>query len=69
MDFWQIIKPEDLIGENGLLKHPIKALVERALETEMTEHLSYDKHEPVTNVSGNVNPHYIHRRCSAVFLN
>ena len=46
-------KPEDLIGENGLLKHLTKALVERALEAEMTEHLGHDKHESVTNVSGN----------------
>ena len=29
-------KPEDLIGENGLLKQLTKALVERALEAEMT---------------------------------
>lgn len=34
-------KPEDLIGENGLLKQLTKALVERALEAEMTEHLRY----------------------------
>ena len=46
-------KPEDLIGENGLLKQLTKALVERALEAEMTEHLGHAKHEPVTNPSGN----------------
>jgi len=46
-------KPEDLIGENGLLKQLTKALVERALEAEMTEHLGHAKHEPVTNVVGN----------------
>ncbi|ANE55906.1 hypothetical protein MKLM6_2564 [Methylomonas koyamae] len=46
-------KPEDLIGENGLLKQLTKALVERALEPEMTEHLSHAKHEAVTNPSGN----------------
>jgi hypothetical protein len=46
-------KPEDLIGENGLLKQLTKALVERALEVEMTEHLGHDKHETVTNASGN----------------
>ena len=28
-------KPEDLMGENGLLKQLTKMLVERALETEM----------------------------------
>ena len=32
-------KPEDLIGENGLLKQLTKALVERALQAEMAEHL------------------------------
>jgi len=46
-------KPEDLIGENGLLKQLTKALIERALEAEMTEHLGHAKHEPVTNSSGN----------------
>ena len=30
-------KPEDLLGANGLLKRLTKALVERALEAEMTE--------------------------------
>ena len=34
-------KPEDLIGENGLLKQLTKILIERALETEMTEHLGH----------------------------
>jgi putative transposase len=46
-------KPEDLIGENGLLKQLTKMLVERALEAEMTEHLGHDKSEPVTNAAGN----------------
>lgn len=46
-------KPEDLIGENGLLKQLTKALVERALQAEMAEHLGHDRHEPVVNPSGN----------------
>lgn len=46
-------KPEDLIGEHGLLKQLTKALVERALQAEMTEHLGHDKHETVTNPTGN----------------
>jgi putative transposase len=46
-------KPEDLIGENGLLKQLTKALVERALEAEMEAHLGHAKHEPVANSSGN----------------
>ncbi|NJD08799.1 MAG: IS256 family transposase [Methylococcaceae bacterium] len=47
-------KPDDLIGENGLLKQLTKRVVERALETEMTEHLGYGKHEAVTNSAGNM---------------
>lgn len=46
-------KPEDLIGENGLLKQLTKLLVERALETEITEHLGHDKSDEVTNGTGN----------------
>jgi len=46
-------KPEDLLGENGLLKQLTKALVERALEAEMTEHLGHGKHEAVSNPTGN----------------
>jgi putative transposase len=46
-------KPEDLIGEDGLLKHLTKLVVERALEAEMTEHLGHGKNEPVANGSGN----------------
>src|SRR5512146_1000846 len=46
-------KPEDLIGENGLLKQITKALVERALEAEMEAHLGHGKNEPVANASGN----------------
>jgi len=46
-------KPEDLIGENGLLKQLTKMLVERALDAEMAEHLGHDKHSAVTNASGN----------------
>ncbi len=46
-------KPEDLIGEHGLLKQLTKALVERALEAEMSEHLGHGKGEPVANPAGN----------------
>ena len=45
--------PEDLIGENGLLKQLTKALVERALEAELESHLGHGKNEPVANASGN----------------
>src|SRR5574341_886129 len=46
-------KPEDLIGENGLLKQLTKALVERAMKAEMTAHLGYEKHDPTGKKSGN----------------
>ena len=46
-------KPEDLIGENGLLKQLTKVLVERALEAEMAAHLGHAKHDAVTNPAGN----------------
>lgn len=46
-------KPEDLIGEHGILKQLTKRLVERALEAEMAEHLGHSRNEPVANPSGN----------------
>ena len=46
-------KPEDLIGETGLLKQLTKALVERALAAELTHHLGYEKYDPAGNNSGN----------------
>ncbi|MEX8498622.1 IS256 family transposase, partial [Leptothrix ochracea] len=46
-------KPEDLIGEHGLLKQLTKVLVERALEAEMEAHLGHAKNESVTNTAKN----------------
>jgi len=46
-------KPEDLIGENGLLKQLTKQLLERAMAAEMTEHVGYEKHDVEGNNSGN----------------
>ncbi|WP_019937987.1 IS256 family transposase [Bordetella sp. FB-8] len=46
-------KPEDLLGENGILKQLTKLIVERALDAEMTEHLGHGKNEPVENPTGN----------------
>jgi len=46
-------KPEDLIGETGLLKQLTKALLERALGAELTQHLGYEKHDPAGFHSGN----------------
>jgi putative transposase len=46
-------KPEDLIGENGILKQLTKAVVERALQAELATHLGHDKHAAVANDTGN----------------
>ena len=46
-------KPEDIIGENGLLKQLTKRLLERAMSAEMTEHVGYEKHDVAGNNSGN----------------
>ena len=45
-------KPEDIIGENGLLKQLTKAILERALQAEMTDHLGYEKHDPAGHRRG-----------------
>lgn len=46
-------KPEELIGENGLLKQLTKALLERALQAEMTVHLGHEKHGAIATRGGN----------------
>ncbi len=46
-------KPEDIIGENGLLKQFTKALLERAMQVEMAVHLVYEKNDPAGYDSGN----------------
>ena len=33
--------PEDILGENGILKQLTKGVVERMLQAEMTDHLGY----------------------------
>lgn len=37
---------KDLLGPDGLIRELTKRLVERALQTELTEHLGYGKGEP-----------------------
>src|SRR4051812_25553134 len=46
-------KPEDLLGQHGLLKQLQKRLLEKAMGAEPTEHLGYDKHEVAGRNSGN----------------
>lgn len=45
--------PDDLIGKDGLLKQLTAGLVERMLESEMTDHLGYEKHASDGKNSGN----------------
>jgi transposase-like protein len=35
--------PEDMVGENGLLKRITKGVLEAAMKTEITEHPGYEK--------------------------
>ncbi|GAB2918166.1 IS256 family transposase [Rheinheimera gaetbuli] len=45
--------PEDLLGEQGILKQLTKKLAERALEAEMEQHLGYAKHDAAGKNTGN----------------
>jgi transposase-like protein len=45
--------PEDVLGENGLLKQLTKAVLERAMQAELSHHLGYEKHSLQGNNSGN----------------
>src|SRR5436309_10727688 len=46
-------KPEDLTGDDGLFKQLKKALIERALGAELTEHLGSEKGDPAGRGRGN----------------
>ncbi len=46
-------QPEDILGENGILKQFTKALLERAMQVEMNEHLGYEKYDSSGTNSGN----------------
>jgi len=45
--------PQDVIGENGLLKRLTKKVVESALRGELTHHLGYSKHQSEGQGNGN----------------
>ena len=45
--------PEEILGENGLLKQLTKAVLQRALQAEMTHHLGHEKHGAITSTGGN----------------
>ena len=46
-------KPEDILGENGLIQQLTKGLLEKMLAAELTTHLGYEKHDPAGYGSGN----------------
>ena len=46
-------KPEDLLGQDGLLRQLTKSLVERALDGELSHHPGYEKHSSAGDNSGN----------------
>lgn len=41
-----------LTGEGGFLPELVKAVLERGMQVELTEHLGYEKHDPVGQGSG-----------------
>ena len=46
-------KPEDLKSEDGIFRRLKKALIERALGAELSEHLGYEKGDPAGRGTGN----------------
>lgn len=46
-------KPEDLLGRDGILDQMKKAIMERALGAEITDHLGYEEGDPTGKGSGN----------------
>lgn len=46
-------KPEDIIGESGLLKQLTKAVLERAMAVEMSQHVGYEQHAAEGRNGGN----------------
>jgi len=45
--------PEEILGDNGLLKQLTKAVLERAMQAESTDHLGYEPHDAAGDNSGN----------------
>jgi putative transposase len=46
--------PQDLLGDDGIIKQLTKAMIERCLQTEMEEHLGYPKHGHKAEEQSNV---------------
>jgi transposase-like protein len=45
--------PEDMMGQEGIIKQLSKALIERAMEAELTEQLGYEKSDPAEKPTAN----------------
>src|SRR3954471_19407637 len=45
--------PEEIVGPGGVLKQLTKALLERAMGAELSNHLGYEKHDSAGRGSGN----------------
>ena len=45
--------PEDLLGKNGIMHQLKRALIEKAMEGEISHHLGYEKNSPDGDNSGN----------------
>jgi putative transposase len=60
-------RPQDILGDNGLLKQLTKALMERALQAELTDHLGYEKHDPAGHNSGNSRNGKSHKKLKGEF--
>jgi putative transposase len=46
-------KPDDLLGQDWLLRQLTKTLLERALNGQLTHHIGYTKHDSIGDNSGN----------------
>lgn len=55
-------KPEDLLGKDGIFDQLKKAVMERALGAELTEHLGYEEGDPSGNDGGNSRNGYGRKR-------
>ena len=54
MNCWPTTRtPKTLSARTDLLKQLTKAILERALQEELTEHVGYEKHDPAGHHSGN----------------
>jgi transposase-like protein len=45
--------PDDMFGQGGIIKQLSKALIERAMEAELTEQLGYEKSDQALKETGN----------------